>query len=112
MKDTTINQRAAAALIALGDNAEQIAVTLLRGGWYGERHNSGACPIAHYLMTVLPEVLDLAVGSYQATLYTVSDTNPDIEIDLTEAVAGFVLTFDIGAYPELIAQHTAVVLDI
>lgn len=112
MHDITLKRRAEAALVALGNTAEKIALTLLNGGWRGQRHDSGACPIALYLMTVLPGVLGVVVGSDQATIHPADDAEPDIEVDLTTAVAGFVLAFDIGAFPKLIAEDGDAVPDI
>ena len=93
--------RLAMILDALGDNAEDVAHLLQYGGWRGLPHNANSCPVALYLRTVVPGVVDAVVGPEHATVRTTDGTQ--IEIDLTAAVAGFVLAFDIGAYPGLIA---------
>ena len=98
-----MKQRALAALRVLGDNAEDIAETLLNGYWLGRRHDSGACPIAVFLTAILPGVRGVVVGSNQLTIHPADESMPDVDVDLPPAVAGFVLAFDIGAFPELIA---------
>lgn len=95
------HSRLAMILQALGDNAEDVAHLLQYGGWRGLPHNATSCPVALFLRTVVPDVTDAAVGSDQATVHTADGAQ--IEIDLPDAVAGFVLAFDIGAYPGLIA---------
>jgi hypothetical protein len=47
-----LKHHATLALHILGDNAEDIAETLLNGNWLGRRHNSGACPIAVFLTAI------------------------------------------------------------
>lgn len=97
-----VESQAATALRSLGETAEDVATILQFGGWLGFRSNSSSCPVAMYLSTVVPNAISAAVGSDQATIHVVDGA--DVEVDLTPAVAGFVLAFDIGAYPELIAQ--------
>ncbi|WP_430789041.1 hypothetical protein [Actinoplanes sp. G11-F43] len=103
MFEIPLEHHAKVALHVLGDNAEDIAETLPNGNWLGRRHNSGACPIAVFLTAILPGVRGVVVGSNQLTIHPVDDNEPDIDVDLPPAVAGFVLAFDIGAFPELIA---------
>jgi hypothetical protein len=107
-----LKHHATLALHVLGDNAEEIAETLLNGNWLGRRHDSGACPIAVFLTAILPGVLGVVVGSNQLTIHPADDAEPDIEVDLPPAVAGFVLAFDIGAFPELIAPSDDAAPDI
>ena len=102
MHDVTTASQAAGALRTLGDTAESVALTLLYGGWLGLRHSSTACPVALYLTAVLPDVIGVAVGSDEATIHPAGGT--DIAVGLTPAVAGFVLSFDIGVFPELTVQ--------
>ena len=96
--------RLAMVLQALGDNAEDIAHLLQYGGWRGLPHDVNSCPIALYLRTVVSDVTDAAVSSEQAKVHTADGA--DITIDLTAAQAGFVLAFDLGAYPGLVATAT------
>jgi hypothetical protein len=98
---TSAQHRLAMVLNALGDNAEDIAHLLQFGGWRGLPHDAHSCPIALYLRTVVTDVTDAAVGSGRATVHT-SD-GAEVVVELTAAAAGFVLAFDIGAYPALIA---------
>ena len=88
-------------LQALGDNAEDVAHLLQYGGWRGLPHNVNACPVALYLRTVVTDVTDAAVSSEQATVHTTDGA--EVAVELSPAVAGFVLAFDIGAYPGLVA---------
>ena len=92
--------RLAMVLNALGDNAEDVAHLLQFGGWRGLPHDVNACPVALYLRTVVTDVTDAAVSSERATIHTADGA--DVEVELTPAVAGFVLAFDIGAYPALV----------
>ena len=101
---TNAQTRLAMVLQALGDSAEDIANLLRFGGWRGRPNDVHACPLALYLRTVVNDVTDAVVSSDQATIHT-SDGD-DIEVALTSAAAGFVLAFDIGAYPELIVTAT------
>ena len=96
--------RLAMVLQALGDNAEDIAHLLQYGGWLGLPNDISSCPIALYLRTVVTDAIDAAVSSDEATIHT--RDGADITVDLTPAQAGFVLAFDIGAYPGLIATRT------
>jgi hypothetical protein len=88
------------ALQSLGSTAEDVADTLISGGWRGFPGDAGTCPVALYLTTMLPFVRSAAVGVGGATVYTVGDT--DVDVDLPPAVADFVRAFDVGAYPELV----------
>jgi hypothetical protein len=94
-------RRIVMVLQALGDNAEDVAHLLQYGGWRGLPHDTHACPVALYLRTVMTDVTDAAVSSEQAKVHTADGA--DIAVELSPAVAGFVLAFDIGAYPGLIA---------
>ena len=93
--------RLAMILQALGDNAEDVAHLLQYGGWRGLPHDVNSCPIALYLRTVVTDVADAAVSSEQAKIHTADGT--EIAVQLTPALAGFVLAFDLDAYPGLIA---------
>jgi hypothetical protein len=102
MHDSITEDRVSLALQALGETAEDVASMLLAGGWLGLRNDAGACPVARYLSTVMTNADGAAVGSDEATVFQVY--GPDIEVDLTPAVAAFVLSFDDGTFPDLIAQ--------
>ncbi|XVV11769.1 hypothetical protein ACQP2X_44250 [Actinoplanes sp. CA-131856] len=96
--------RLAMVLQALGENAEDIAHLLEYGGWRGLPHDANSCPIALYLRTVVNDVTSAAVGSEHATVHTAGGA--DITVSLTPAQAGFVLAFDLGVYPGLVATKT------
>ena len=111
MYDEAMHQRLTDALKALGDTAEKVGQTLYNGGWRGQPQKSGDCPIARYLTSVLPDVVGVVVRSTQITVQPAGSR--DVHVDLTPVVAGFVFTFDVGLFPELIAQDaTAPVPDI
>ncbi len=101
---TYAEHRVSVALQALGDNAEDVADLLRLGGWRGLPHSAIFCPIALYLRAAVTDVTDAAVGANQAAIQTTDGDH--IEVQLTAAVAGFVLAFDIGAYPELVVTAT------
>ena len=88
------------ALQSLGSTAEDVADTLISGGWRGFPGDAGTCPVALYLTTMLPFARSAVVGVGGATVHTVGDT--DIDADLPPAVSVFVRAFDSGAYPELV----------
>ena len=96
--------RLAMVLNALGENAEDVANLLRYGGWRGNPHSGESCPVALYLRTVVTDVTGAVVGANQATVQ-IADGDY-VEVELTAAVAGFVLAFDIGAYPELVVTAT------
>ena len=98
---TSAQHRLAMVLNALGDHAEDIAHLLQFGGWRGLPHDAHACPIALYLRTAVTDVTEAAVGSGKAIIRTTDGSR--VEVELTPAAAGFVLAFDIGAYPALVA---------
>ena len=93
--------RLAMILQALGDNAEDIAHLLQYGGWRGLPNDVHSCPVALYLRTVVTDVTDASVSSEEAKIHTADGS--DVAVDLTPAVAGFVLAFDLGVYPGLVA---------
>jgi hypothetical protein len=97
-------RRLAKILDALGDNAEDIAHLLQFGGWRGHPHDVNSCPVALYLRTVVTDVTDASVSSEQAKIHTADGS--DVAVNLTPAVAGFVLAFDLGVYPGLVATAT------
>lgn len=96
--------RLAMVLNALGDNAEDVAHLLEYGGWRGLQHNLDACPVALYLRTVVTDVTEAQVGRKRAKVRTSDGT--DVIVYLPPAVAGFVVAFDVGAYPRLISTLT------
>src|SRR3954447_2856157 len=100
---STTEGQLAYALRYLGETADEVASGLRFGGWLGLRNDASACPVARYLSTVIPGATGAAVGTEQATVHRVD--GPDIEIDLTAAVADFVLAFDIGGFPDLAVQN-------
>jgi hypothetical protein len=96
--------RLAMVLNALGDNAEDVARMLQFGGWRGHPSDHHSCPVALYLRTVVTDVADAAVDSSKAVVHTVDGTA--VRVDLPPAVAGFVVGFDVGAFPRLIVTAT------
>ena len=101
---SSAERRLVMVLQALGDNAEDIAHLLQFGGWRGLPHDAHSCPIALYLRTVVTDVTDAAVSSDRATIHTADGAA--VEVELTSAAAGFVLAFDVGAYPGLVVTAT------
>jgi hypothetical protein len=96
--------RLAMVLNALGDNAEDVAHLLEYGGWRGHRQDPDACPVALYLRTVVFNVAEAQVGRDRAKVRMTDGT--DVIVHLPPAVAGFVVAFDVGAYPGLITTAT------
>jgi hypothetical protein len=104
MNSQSVQDRLATTLGALGDNAEDVASLLKSGGWRGLPHDATRCPVARYLRTVMTDVTSAAVGSDRATAHTADGEGASVV--LPRAIAGFVLAFDVGAYPDLIATPT------
>ena len=102
MRDSITEDRVSLALRSLGDTAEDIATVLQLGGWLGLRNDAGACPLARYLGTVIPNADGAAVGSDEATVHFVY--RGDVEVELPRAAADFVAAFDDGHFPDLIVQ--------
>ena len=102
MSDALIKDQVSLALRSLGETAEDIATMLQMGGWLGLRNDAGACPLARYLATVIPNADGAAVGSEEATVHFVYRLG--VEVDLTRGAADFVTAFDDGRFPELVYQ--------
>jgi hypothetical protein len=104
MHGRTITEQVAIVLRSLGETPEEIAANLQIGGWLGLRYDAGACPVARYLATVLPDARSAEVGRYDATVHF--GYAPDVEADLPGVVRDFIVALDEGSYPELVVQDT------
>jgi hypothetical protein len=98
MSDTT-RQHLVTALQSLGSTLGDVVDALEAGGWRGFRYDTGACPIARYLIAVVPEVRCVGIAADEATAFAVDDQ--DIEVDLPPAVSDFVRAFDAGNFDHL-----------
>lgn len=83
------------ALVALGDEPEDVAESLYNLGYKGERCNAAHCPVAHYLKQKLGEPT-LWVDCGEVALPGEHDT-----LETPAAVFDFIQRFDFGEYPEL-----------
>lgn len=93
------------ALVRLGDTPEVIAASLYKLGIRGKRLDGCDCPLAKYLGTVC-DVDAVEVESSRVTVTTgfYNDGEPDTSwVPTSAAVAGFVMMFDDGFFPELVA---------
>ena len=109
---TSLYLRITTALNALGANPDDVADTLLAGGWTGLREDGLNCPISNYLTAVLPDIEAASVTFDRVKAFTVNaDT---LEIPLPRAASRFVDDFDGGAYDDLaavITRHDGEVID-
>lgn len=92
--------------------SEDVAHRLAELGVTGQLDNDCACPIAAYLLKVLPGVEYVQVGGSEAFIR--GEVREDVgagyiqpwdvtfNADLPDALAAFVEDFDQGMYPELI----------
>ena len=92
------------ALHALGPTAADVADTLDDGGWSGIPGDAMQCPIAQYLVDVVPDATSAAVSEYAVSVFTTDG-------QMTETVmpagpAAFVGRFDDGEFRYLTDPHT------
>jgi hypothetical protein len=90
-------------LATLGQTADAIADRLAALGITGYRFESDRCPIAHYLfrrdpslraVNVLDDVIEISTG-----------TGADITVTAPDPINHFVICFDVGHYPRLVASE-------
>jgi hypothetical protein len=83
-------------LMALGSDADMVAIFLLQRRFHGTRGVGEECPLANYL-----RANGVAEPAVDATAVTYSDGASLVVAELPAAVEDFVMLFDDGAYPEL-----------
>lgn len=88
--------RTAELFTALGNTKQTVADRLLEAGHFGEAGSAVGCPVARYLTAALP--LDFIYVDDSDAIYVGTTW-----VDVPEAVAEFIVAFDRGAYPDLIA---------
>lgn len=81
-------------LTQLGDTADDVAQTLLTGGYLGRRDDCANCPVAKYLRA--SGVYDAWVDQHEVTSGIVG------QVTLPKPVILFVQEFDSFGYPDLI----------
>jgi hypothetical protein len=98
-----------ALLIALGATPDEVSATLLAAGHRGVRDNTWSCPIAEYLRShgaadvqVEPDRVELDWDSAD------SGINDWVSVRLPPAARAFVISFDAGAYPDLVLPDEGV----
>lgn len=88
------------ALRQLGDNADDVALTLGRLGFTGHPLRCDVCPVANYLAATFPghwfEVTPMRV-----------QIDGEGRAETTFGVFDFMLGFDLGQYPHLVAPGAA-----
>jgi hypothetical protein len=82
-----------AALHALGSTADEVANTLLVGGYRGTRNKCSACPVAAYLAAKFPDYTPL-VGPGEVRIAKPGDVDWLVYVDMPDPVAQFVHAFD------------------
>lgn len=107
------------ALAALDKGgSEDVAIRLQELGFRGAPDCEGACPVAQYLLTVVPG-LDYALVEASDVFYQGGGIDEDgfywstvpWHTTLPDAVSAFVEDFDQGIYPELIEKTEEVKTD-
>jgi hypothetical protein len=106
---STTQQRLTYALALLGATANEVADSLLAGGWTGLRQDGIACPVSKYVATVVPEIEVAAASAQRITV--VSTNGETVEAALPAGPAAFIRAFDAGAYDELAAALTRTDVD-
>lgn len=91
----------AEALAALPDTADGIARFLDEQGITGRPKHNFCCPVANYLKRTA-NVVDPAVDA--GFVEGFAENGEEVVCGTSEAVADFVLRFDLGAWPELVAE--------
>lgn len=91
----------AEALAAMPDTADGIADRLAELGIRGARKDDFCCPIANYLKRTA-NVVDPAVDA--GFVEGLVENGEEVVCGTSEAVADFVLRFDLGAWPELVDE--------
>lgn len=108
------------ALTALGTTPNAVATNLSAMGFRGCRDQESNCPVAHYLLASVPGMASVGVfaervvsgtdrverfDSGHAECFDIGLINEVVE--LPNAVAQFVLAFDLGDYPDLNSEGTS-----
>jgi hypothetical protein len=88
------------ALIKLGNTHDEVAATLLAGGFKGKKTSSCDCPVARYLCATLDDG-----NVYRVERWEVFSDNGE-DTTMPKAVCDFVFWFDKGAYPDLILSES------
>jgi len=99
-----------AALAALDKGgSEDVAMRLQELGIRGRQDSGCACPIAEYLLRVVPGMESVTVGAESAYVYGITYDDLDFQIvlgpthvTLPDSVSAFVEDFDQGCFPELV----------
>lgn len=89
------------ALIALGDEDQKVAAVLRGNGIKGKPTEACACPIANYLAGIFGEMSTPEVDGATVKLL---GWDHSAFMQLPEAVADFVVSFDSNCYPDLIEE--------
>lgn len=105
----------AAALADLDKGgSEDVAIRLQELGIRGDKDNDCDCPVARYLIAVVPGIESATVGAETAFVTGIVSRviEGHVESDslryvahLPESVSAFVEDFDAGCYPELIEEN-------
>ena len=101
-----IEQRVTWLLQSLGDDADTVAATLAGEGVTGFRSQSRNCAIARYLGAVVGAEPVVGVITVSQTAVCISGRHwwtPKVRRTLPHAIRQFIIGFDTGRYPQLIA---------
>lgn len=88
---------------ALSNLGEDPAVKLASLGIRGYRGNAGACPVATYLVSVLPSDYRVVVTN-SCCVTSIRGTLTHWRTPVPPAIANFIDAFDQGRHPDLIAE--------
>ena len=101
-----IEQRVTSLLQSLGDDADAVAATLAWEGVTGFRSQSRNCAIARYLGAVVGADPGVGVITVTQTAVCISGIHwwsPKVRRSLPHAIRQFIIGFDTGRYPQLVA---------
>lgn len=111
-----LRETVTAALVTLGNTADEVAASLREKGITGHVSDSGLCPIANYIKTLLPADSGLIVavsesgyalreamhgGDMPCIACARDDAEFGIYIEPVPAVTQFIYAFDSNDYPDL-----------
>lgn len=98
----TLDERMEAALNKLPSDAAGVAGYLVDRGITGVRDHCAACPFSRWLRTELQ--LSAALSDISEVI-AVGDDGVIVRMDTPPGIAGFIVDFDLGGYPDMVDHN-------
>lgn len=96
-----MKERIIELLASLGKTAEEVAAKLLSLGFKGRLNSCLRCPIANFLYA---QGLGFIIEVTGISIYINGNWYPVMSDDRLEGVRKFIVNFDYGQFPELVAH--------